>query len=111
MLLGEKEMNAFDWECIKAKVREDIMLSLQSFDPHTVSDRVLRRILAEFADRKFTFDAARKASRACGSLYKWVQSYTRYVQVQMCVAHTSMVRGTGARGYCQLPTVHAPGEC
>ncbi|KEG14468.1 putative dynein heavy chain, cytosolic [Trypanosoma grayi] len=80
VVMGEKR--ADEWDVIKHHIRrDDFLAGVKAFQPRSVTEEARETVRVMLEDDGFTYEAARRASKAAGPLLLWAQAQTNYAAI------------------------------
>jgi dynein heavy chain 1 len=79
-LFGETDL---DWKHIRSIImKDDFIANIVNFDTGSVSPEIHQRMTNSYIkSSEYNFEAADRASKACGPLVKWVQAQLKYADI------------------------------
>ncbi|KPA85750.1 dynein heavy chain cytosolic putativee [Leptomonas pyrrhocoris] len=85
VLMGER--NSSEWETLKNQIRrDDFLASVRTFRPDDIRESAREQVRIMMKDKKFTVEAAYRASKAAGPLMQWVFFQVKYSAIYQRVA-------------------------
>ncbi|KAF8280778.1 dynein heavy chain, cytosolic [Trypanosoma cruzi] len=80
VVMGEKR--ADEWDVIKHHIRrDDFLAGVKAFETRRITEEARLTVCAMLQEEDFTYEAARRASKAAGPLLQWVQAQVNYAAI------------------------------